>query len=40
MSWSRPFDDPIPLARGRYVVTPQDAGNYIMKLRYTHKTPK
>ena len=32
MSWSRPFDDPIPLARGRQLVTLQDAGTYITKL--------
>jgi hypothetical protein len=30
--WSRPFDDPIPLPRGRQLVTLQDAGNYIAKL--------
>jgi hypothetical protein len=30
--WSRPFDDPIPLPRGRQLVTLQDAGNYITKL--------
>jgi hypothetical protein len=28
----RPFDDPIPLPRGRQVVTLQDAGTYITKL--------
>jgi hypothetical protein len=27
-----PFDDPIPLPRGRYLITPEDAGNYITKL--------
>jgi hypothetical protein len=32
MSWSRPFDDPIPLPRGRQLVTLQDAGTYITKL--------
>ncbi len=26
------FDDPIPLPRGRQLVTLQDAGNYITKL--------
>jgi hypothetical protein len=30
--WRRPFDDPIPLLRGRELVTLQDAGNYITKL--------
>jgi hypothetical protein len=32
MSWSRTFDDPIPLSRGRQLVTLQDAGTYITKL--------
>jgi hypothetical protein len=30
--WKRPFDDPIPLPRGRQLVTPKDAANYIQKL--------
>jgi len=30
--WYRHFDDPIPLFRGRRLVTLQDAGNYITKL--------
>ena len=30
--WSRPFEDPIPLPRGRQFVTLADAGNYITKL--------
>ena len=30
--WSRDFDDPIPLPRGRQIVTLKDAGNYIQKL--------
>ena len=30
--WSRSFDDPIPLPRGRQLVTLQDAGTYITKL--------
>jgi hypothetical protein len=30
--WKRRFDDPIPLPRGRYLVTLEDAGNYITKL--------
>ena len=30
--WRRPFDDPIPLPRGRQLVTLDDAGRYIQKL--------
>jgi hypothetical protein len=30
--WSRAFDDPIPLPRGRQLVTLKDAANYIQKL--------
>jgi hypothetical protein len=30
--WMQPFDDPIPLPRGRQLVTLKDAANYIMKL--------
>ncbi|MDR3489844.1 MAG: hypothetical protein P4M05_33805 [Bradyrhizobium sp.] len=30
--WSREFDDPIPLPRGRQLVTLRDAAGYIMKL--------
>jgi hypothetical protein len=30
--WQRPFDDPIPLPRGREFVTLEDAGIYITKL--------
>ena len=30
--WKRRFDDPIPLPRGRQLVTLEDAGNYITKL--------
>ena len=30
--WSRAFDDPIPLPRGRRLVTLKDAANYIQKL--------
>ena len=30
--WFREFDDPIPLPRGRQIVTLQDAGTYITKL--------
>jgi hypothetical protein len=32
MSWSHLFDEPIPLPRGRQLVTLQDAGTYITKL--------
>jgi hypothetical protein len=30
--WNRRFEDPIPLPRGRCLVTLEDAGNYITKL--------
>jgi hypothetical protein len=30
--WKRSFDDPIPLPRGRQLVTLEDAGNYITRL--------
>jgi hypothetical protein len=30
--WKRPLEDPIPLPRGRQLVTLQDAADYIMKL--------
>ena len=30
--WKRSFDDPIPLPRGRQLVTLEDAGRYITKL--------
>jgi hypothetical protein len=36
--WNRPFDDPIPLPRGRQLVTLQDAGNYITRLPKTEHT--
>jgi hypothetical protein len=29
---NRAFEDPIPLARGRQLVTPQDVASYVMKL--------
>lgn len=32
MSWSREFEDPIPLPKGRQLVTLQDAAKYIQKL--------
>ena len=31
-NWSRAFDDPIPLPRGRQIITLKDAANYIQKL--------
>jgi hypothetical protein len=30
--WKRRFDDPIPLPRGRQLITLEDAGTYITKL--------
>jgi hypothetical protein len=30
--WTRQFNDPIPLPRGRQLVTFEDAGKYITKL--------
>jgi hypothetical protein len=30
--WNRAFEDPIPLARGRQLVTLQDVASYVMKL--------
>jgi hypothetical protein len=30
--WQTPFDDPIPLPKGRQLVTLRDAASYIMKL--------
>jgi hypothetical protein len=30
--WKRRFDDPIPLPRGRQLVTLEDAARYIQKL--------
>jgi hypothetical protein len=39
--WQRQFDDPIPLPRGRQLVTLQDAGNYITKLpKAEHTAPE
>src|SRR6202030_4375480 len=32
VDWSRPFDDPIDLPRGRQLLTLKDAADYIMKL--------
>jgi hypothetical protein len=30
--WKRPFDEPIPLPRGRQLVTLRDAGDYVAQL--------
>jgi len=30
--WKRPFEDPIPLPRGRQLVTLEDAATYVQKL--------
>jgi hypothetical protein len=39
--WRRKFDDPIPLPRGRQLVTLQDAGTYITKLpKSEHTAPE
>jgi hypothetical protein len=39
--WQRQFDDPIPLPRGRQLVTLQDAGNYISRLpKAEHTAPE
>jgi hypothetical protein len=32
MGWKRPFAEPIPLPRGRQLLTLEDAAAYIMKL--------
>jgi hypothetical protein len=39
--WSRKFDEPIPLPRGRTLVTLRDAGHYILKLpESVHTAPE
>jgi hypothetical protein len=39
--WSRKFDEPIPLPRGRQLVTLEDAGKYITKLpKAEHEAPE
>jgi hypothetical protein len=39
--WQRRFDDPIPLPRGRQLVTLEDAGKYITKLpKAEHEAPE
>jgi hypothetical protein len=41
VSWSARFDEPIPLPRGRQLVTLQDAGKYITKLpKAEHDAPE
>jgi hypothetical protein len=35
--WKRPFDDPIPLPRGRQAVTLENAARYIQKLSKTEQ---
>jgi hypothetical protein len=40
-SWSRKFDDPITLGKGRQLVTLKDAGTYITKLpKAEHSAPE
>jgi hypothetical protein len=37
--WKRAFDEPIPLPRGRQLITLEDAGTYITKLpKAEHET--
>src|SRR5271169_2800085 len=36
--WSCKFDEPIPLPRGRRLITLRDAGNYILKLPESEHT--
>jgi hypothetical protein len=39
--WSREFDEPIDLPRGRKLVTLEDAGNFITKLpKAEHEAPE
>jgi hypothetical protein len=39
--WKRRFNDPIPLPRGRQLVTLEDAGTYITKLpKAEHEAPE
>ena len=41
MPWSTPFDDPIPLPKGRKLVALKDAGAYITKLpKAGHDAPE
>jgi hypothetical protein len=39
--WQRPFDDPIPLPRGRQLITLRDAAEYITRLpKAEHDAPE
>jgi hypothetical protein len=39
--WKRQFEDPIPLPRGRQLVTLEDAGTYITKVpKAEHEAPE
>jgi hypothetical protein len=39
--WQRQFEDPVPLPRGRQLVTLKDAADYIMKLpEAQHASPQ
>jgi hypothetical protein len=39
--WSRKFDEPVPLPKGRQLVTLKDAGTYITKLpKAEHTAPE
>lgn len=39
--WQRPFDDPIPLLKGKPLISLQDAGTYITKLpKSEHTAPE
>ena len=41
IGWQRRFDDPIPLPRGRQLVTPEYAGTYFTKLpKAEHEAPE
>ena len=41
MPWSTHFDDPIPVPKGKPLVTLKDAGNYITKLpKAEHEAPE
>jgi hypothetical protein len=39
--WQRRFDDPLPLPRGRQLVTLKEAGTYITKVpKAVHEAPE
>jgi hypothetical protein len=41
LSWSRPFDDPIPVPKGKPLRTLKDAAAYIIKLpKAEHEAPE